>query len=335
MTMIGIDIGGTSVKAAARAGDGGADWGLGRSDRYDRPSASRLVVAIGEAVAGATGALVPTIDAGSSTPGRVAVGLCLPGVYDRATGRVVRSVNVPGLEGVDVAGLVGEALRRVGIALRSADRPAVMSDARAAAEDWWSRHADEHPAAPADAARGPIGGATSVPRLLAISIGTGVGACVLDGGAPLEVSGHSPGHLGQIDVSIEADPADRPIGPDGGRGGLEAYIGARAMVARLGERVDEWPDRLRVDPTPLLALARAIRIAHAVYRPGTVVLLGGVGLAIRPCFDALDRMIREGLTSLARDGWALRFADDEHHAARGAASGAARPASLRPASDGD
>jgi hypothetical protein len=57
-----------------------------------------------------------------------------------------------------------------------------------------------------------------------------VGASVLDeGGKFLHVSGESPGHFGQLDVSLETDP---PIGPDGGAGSLEAYIGTAALIAR-------------------------------------------------------------------------------------------------------
>src|SRR5258708_31988407 len=66
-------------------------------------------------------------------------------------------------------------------------------------------------------------------RLLCLALGTGVGACVIDEGTFLHVSGESPGHFGQLDVSLE-DPA--PIGPDGGAGSLEAYIGAAALAAR-------------------------------------------------------------------------------------------------------
>ncbi len=56
-----------------------------------------------------------------------------------------------------------------------------------------------------------------------ISLGSGVGMSVLDDGVPLAVDENSPGHLGQINVSLDSNP---PIGPDGGAGGLEAYIGA-------------------------------------------------------------------------------------------------------------
>ncbi|MBV9490447.1 MAG: MFS transporter, partial [Verrucomicrobia bacterium] len=63
-----------------------------------------------------------------------------------------------------------------------------------------------------------------------LALGTGVGAAVLDDGVPLRVDGDSPGHLGQIDVSLD----DRaPIGPDGGAGSLEGYLGVPAIRREL------------------------------------------------------------------------------------------------------
>jgi hypothetical protein len=58
-----------------------------------------------------------------------------------------------------------------------------------------------------------------------------VGAAVLDDGKLLRVEGDSPGHIGQIDVSI---PGADCIGPDGGAGGLEGYIGVPALQRSLG-----------------------------------------------------------------------------------------------------
>lgn len=284
MTELGIDIGGSSVKVAGRAL--GGEWSLGRSSRYDRPAVDQLAAAIRQALCTLPGLKTPP----------TAVGVCLPGLVDHASRTVVRSVNLPALNGVPIDQLVADTLPTS----PSSPAPVIVTDAHAAAHDWCELH-------------GVKG------RTLALSLGTGVGACVLDDRIPLRVSGNSPGHLGQLDVSIEADPADRPLGPDGGRGGLEAYVGARAMLARFGPDTDGWSALLERDPTPLQALARAIRITHAIYRPDRIVLLGGVGLALRPAADLLDRLIRDGLTSIARPDWTLEFADDDFHAARGAA----------------
>ena len=68
-------------------------------------------------------------------------------------------------------------------------------------------------------------------RLLVIVLGTGVGMSVMDAGGPLAVDGESPGHIGQMDVSVEGHPV---IGPDGGAGSLEGYVGAAALAERYG-----------------------------------------------------------------------------------------------------
>jgi hypothetical protein len=142
---------------------------------------------------------------------------------------------------------------------------------------------------------------------------------VLDDGLPLHVSGTSPGHLGQIDVSIDLPGEPTPIGPDGGRGGLEAYIGLPALRARYGEGFADRLQALTPDDPPLLALARAIRIAHAIYRPQHIALLGGVGLRLAPVLPDLKARVDDALTSVARSGWTLSSGDSDLHAARGAA----------------
>jgi predicted NBD/HSP70 family sugar kinase len=152
-------------------------------------------------------------------------------------------------------------------------------------------------------------------RLLAISLGTGVGAAVLDVddgqrlGRVLRVNGDSPGHLGQVDVSLTDDP---PVGPDGGAGGAEAYLGREALSGKdLG--------RLTVEDEPVRALVRLLRIGHALYRPDRIALLGGVALGMRHLKEDLQVSTQHQLTGLSRPGWELTFATDTFHAARGAA----------------
>jgi predicted NBD/HSP70 family sugar kinase len=221
------------------------------------------------------------------------IGLCLPGIFDHAAGSLSRSVNLPQLVGIPARELV---------AALPAAPVHVVTDAHAAAADAWA----------AFNCRG---------RLLAISLGTGVGACVLDEAIPeaipLRVSGTSSGHFGQIDVSLPDQPV--PIGPDGGRGGLEAYIGAGALRGTYGaDPAAAWAAAPLTD-APWRALARALRIAHAIYRPETVALLGGFGLAIAPRLDELRALVSTELTSLAKPDWRLVGALHTHHAAVGAA----------------
>lgn len=285
MTALGIDIGGSSVKTALLRG--GAVIATGQSPRYQRPDA--------RGVAAAIGAALPD-EARLSIPHPVAVGLCVPGVYDAAKGCLTASVNLPGLIGVDLRELLGTVLARASPGL------SVFRDAHAAALDYLAQHP------------GPG-------RLLGLSIGTGVGACVLDDGHPVRLTGASSGHLGQIDVSVEGEPV--PLAPDGGRGGLEGYIGLPALRARYGPGLSKAFTE-RPPGAPMRALARALRIAHAIYRPERMVLLGGVGVLLRPHLAELLGLVSGELTGLARPGWTLEAGDHLHHAACGAARLAAR-----------
>ena len=212
------------------------------------------------------------------------------------------SVNVPGLAGVSLADLVTEA---TGLPAR----PVVSGDAHATAWDLYT-------------SRGLSG------RLLALVIGTGVGAAVVDERGPLCVDGESPGHVGQFDVSLEGEPV---IGPDGGAGSLEGYLGSEALARRYGPDPAEALRRMRAGDPPVRALARAIRICHAIYRPHHVCLAGGVGIRLTPLLPGLRAAVERDLTALARPGWTLTAGDSDFHAAAGAAKLAARPNAPRPA----
>jgi predicted NBD/HSP70 family sugar kinase len=283
---LGVDIGGTSIKAAILVND--VVVAAAGSRRYSRPSGQELTRAL-------RGLLSPRF-----CPAKVAgVGLCVPGAVDRERRVVTLSMNVPGLVNLSLDGLLSEVL-----ADRWSGQAVIVSDAFAAAYDFWK------------SATPPLAG-----RLLAISCGTGVGACVLDDGVQRLVTEHSSGHLGQVDVSLDLPDEPTPIGPDGGRGSLEAYIGLPALRKRFPKGVADWLCRASPQDPPIRALVRAIRIAHAVYRPNHVALLGGVGLELGRGAAAgyLRDLVARDLTKLARPEWTLQFARSAHHAAAGAA----------------
>ncbi len=260
---IGIDIGGSSVKAALLRD--GLIASTGTSDRYEHPSASTVSAAVQQAIAQLHG------------PATCPIGLCLPGLLTADRKSIERSINLPALQGVPLHSLLG------------VPPTVVTSDAVAAAADL-------------QLGRG-LGG-----RLFALALGTGVGAAVLDDGLPLRISGDGPGHFGQLDVS-GGDPA-APVGPDGGRGSLEAYCGAAA-----------WPTLINESSCAmqLRALAQAIRIAHAIYRPAHVAILGGTALRTAVLKEALRAAVTTSLTSMARPGCTLNWAEHAHHSAAGAA----------------
>ena len=282
MTILGIDIGGTSVKlAAVRAGE--VLW-TARGETYQRPSADQLAAAIRAAIGDR-----PTGDV-------AAVGLCVPGLLGDDRRTVKQSVNLPALNGLRLDDLAAAALGRRPQALT------VVTDANATGLDLY-------------AARGLSG------RLFVLAIGAGVGASVIDdGGRPLRVDGDSPGHFGQMDVSVEGEPV---VGPDGGAGSLEGYLSAAALAQRYGEDEGGWVSKARPDDPPVRALVRAIRIAHALYRPHHVALAGGIGNRLGGLLPPLRDRVWHQLTSIARPGWTLTTGDSDFHAAQGAARSAA------------
>jgi predicted NBD/HSP70 family sugar kinase len=272
---LGIDIGGTSVKLAMLR-DQRVEW-TGQSAFYTRPTTQQLVDALRDA---ARGRITATEVAG----------LCVPGRYDPAARMITLSVNVPGLMNVKLDELIarafGDAMKRV----------EVISDTVAAAYDLF-------------ALRNLHG------RLASIALGTGVGMAVLDDGAPLFIEGPSPGHIGQMDVSIAGDDV---IGPDGGAGSLEGYIGVPALVRRYGS-VAKFLNGAKVTDGSVLALVRAIRICHAIYRPQHVALVGGVGTRMKRLIDEIHRAVDTNLTSVADRAWTLSAGEHDFHAAAGAA----------------
>lgn len=294
---LGLDIGGTSIKAAALEADGSAL--TARSDAYARPSADDLRQALLAVVRRLR-------DVGARIGLIRAVGLCAPGIYDPESRTIVRSVNIPALQGLRLPDLVREAIDP------RLPEPRIVTDAYAAAIDYRLGLA------------APIEG-----RLLAISLGTGVGGCVLDD-APspaelpraLDVSGTSPGHLGQVELALADDDGSVPAGPEGVPGMVEAYLGLPALVRRYGTDPAALSERLGSltdGDVPFRALVRLLRIAHAIYRPQHIALLGGVGMMLAPALPRVHAAASRNLTSVARPGWTLSAGRSSYHAALGAA----------------
>ncbi len=278
MISLGIDVGGSSVKLAATA-NGQVLW-TAHSESYSRATKDQLIAAIQRTAAGRTKNI--------ST-----VGICVPGRLDRMRRMIVLSVNLPSLNGLGLDDLVYDSVGDVG----DVGHVELLNDSTASAYDIYaSRHLTG--------------------RLLSITLGTGVGASVLDDGVPLMIEGDSPGHMGQVDVSI---PGEEVIGPDGGAGSLEGYIGAPALTARYGNDMAATLAGLSDKDAPIRALARAIRVFHAIYRPQHVCFTGGIGIRLKHLVPTIRRLVNTNLTSVADPDWTLATGDDDFHAARGAA----------------
>jgi len=290
MKSLGIDIGGTSAKLALIECAGVVNsltmpvstlW-TSQSPFYARPDTDQLIDALQQAVKGK-----------SLNCDRA--GICVPGLLDREKRMITLSVNVPGLMNVTLDEIVRRAF---GDAVPAVE---IINDAVATATD-------------------AIAAKNLTRRVVSIALGTGVGMGVLDDGVPLSIEGASPGHIGQVDVSIEGDPG---IGPDGSHGTLEGYIGVPVLMARYGSTAD-FLAAAAADQTPIRALVRAIRICHAIYRPQHVLLVGGIGTRLKPIAAGIESACDDKLTTVARDDWQLHFGDHDFHAAIGAARLAAR-----------
>lgn len=285
MRALGIDIGGTSVKVGVL--DGERVVATGRSAPYSNVTSDELRGQIVETAHQALQSAGGSVDC---------VGLCAPGMLDEERGVITRSVNLPGIIDVPLRDVARAAAGELSC------RVSVCTDAHATAADVWRTEL-----------------ASEGGRLFVLVIGTGVGACVLDDGEPLLVSGRSPGHFGQLDVSVHEPGREVPVGPDGGRGSLEGYVGVAALMARYGCSAEEAVVRIGDDAAPLAALARALRIAHAMYRPKHVRLAGGIGIRIGAHIPRLRQLVDDRLTGVARNGWTLACAMSDFHAALGAA----------------
>lgn len=255
---------------------GGRVAWTGQSLRYDKPDLHTLIDALRSA-------------AGGRSLSEHRVGLCVPGLLHEDRSSVIYSANLPVLNGIKLVELVSQAWGEPE-AIR------VVNDALAAAVDIAESY--------------QLAG-----RMLALALGTGVGAALLDNGTPVLIDGDSPGHIGQIDVSLTPDA---PLGPDGGAGSLEGYLGTPALIARYGSMERFFAAAQPTDP-PIQALVRAIRICHAIYRPGHIILLGGVGIRMKGLVDSIKSMVNRNLTQVADRDWTLRTGEHDFHAAIGAA----------------
>ena len=225
---VGIDIGGTSVRAALVDDSGHilaatrAPTPAGGDPEQLAETLARLVTEI----SGQAAVTVPTI------------GVALPGIRDAETGVMQRAVNLPRLEGVNVRELLERALRR----------PVYLeTDVNAAGWAQWRASA-------------PL-----PRRFVYLSLGTGVGGCVILDGEIVRHTHDGAGHFGHLVVDTAPNA---PSCGCGGRGCLEA-ITSRPPSAEAAAR-DEWTTKA----ANALALG-LLHIAH-LYAPDTIVLGGGV-----------------------------------------------------------
>ncbi|MCH7873029.1 MAG: ROK family protein [Planctomycetes bacterium] len=175
-----------------------------------------------------------------STPtSRDTIGIALPGIVDPRSGTMRCAVNLPFLEGADVAALLHSALRRP---------VRIEIDVNAAAFAQWRRCRDR-------------------PRRFAyLSIGTGIGVGVVLDGQLVRHTDGGGGHWGHVPVDTSREA---PVCRCGARGCLEAVAAGPAWDRTDSSATDSLEKRIT-------ALAIGCLQIAAVYAPDVIALGGGL-----------------------------------------------------------
>lgn len=211
--LVGVDVGGSAVKLGAIT-----------------PAGKVLGESTVEVAGRTTGPILDDVAEGvrqlaGGAPQGLGVGL--PGLLDRAAGRVLSSPNLPWIAGVFVR---DELARRLDL---SPDAVLLENDANVAAlgEQW-------------------LGGASGVSDLLLLTLGTGIGGGLILGGKLWVGEGGLAGEIGHVKIA-----PDGPVCGCGGRGCLEMLASARATRGRALAR--GLPAEAPGDLRKLTARARA------------------------------------------------------------------------------
>lgn len=258
--VIGVDVGGTTVKGVVVDAGGRVLRELRRPTPSPDPA--------GTAVADTVAELVGALDEGSAQP----VGCVVPGIVDETRGIAVLSANI-GWSGIPVADMLRERLGRA-VAFGHDVRAGALAEAR------WG------------AARGAPGVVAFVP------IGTGIAAALLVEGRPL-VSGGWAGEIGQtlIRTGPHAGHRVEEIASAAGTARRAGAPDARTVAARVDagdpEAQQVWRDTVDV-------LADALASMTAAVAPETIVLGGGLALAGRTLTAPLETALDARLGLLRR-----------------------------------
>lgn len=243
---IGVDLGGTNCRFGAVRSDGALE-AVERSDEMAERSTAEIVSLTAAHVARLCEHARAT---GTAVAG---VGFVMPGFLSDGGSRIEVAANLPKLVGADLPAQ-----------LRRACPLPIAFDA------------DCHAAGIAEAR---LGAGRGVARLIVASIGTGIGASVLVGGAVLRFDRNGAGSLGHIIVA-----PDGPVCRCGKRGCLET-MAAGPAIERHG--IDRAAKHLAV----------GIATWSAIFRPERIVFCGGVSAIGRPLVDAIERELNQRMPS--------------------------------------
>ena len=200
---LGVDVGGTTIKFGLISEEGQVlEQNSCPTDAENGPNA--VLRKTGEEIAG-------WLD---RVPEIVGVGVGFPGVVNRQK-EVCWPPNFPGWEVIDptihLRPLIGESIPLV-----------VENDANVAA---W--------------AEARIGSARGEPDFLYVTLGTGIGGCIVSDGKIWRGATGGAGEIGHMTVDVNG-----PICNCGARGCVEAYIGSRYMTTYARQKMRRYPESL-------------------------------------------------------------------------------------------
>jgi len=265
---LGLDLGGTNVKAAVLAGEGPDLQVLETLHAPTSRDGSRAVV---------EGMIELGRQAIARTGPVATIGVGVPGVYERETGIVRFLTNVPGdWDGVQVGGPIGRAL----------GAPVDMvNDARAFA-----------------LAESRLGAGRDADTMVGVTLGTGMGGGIVIAGRLHEGLAGSAGEIGHVVV----DPAGPPCGC-GSNGCAEAYVSARAFAESAGrdDPGEVFVAAAAGDRDALAAVDRfagylglALGSVVVTLAPDRIVVGGGVAQAGELLFGPLRAAVRARVRNL-------------------------------------
>lgn len=288
MTVLGLDVGGTALKAVAVAADGTI---LRQAQApTDRRAGHEAVI---DKAVGLLDTLREALRAEGHTP--ESVGVVVPGIVDEAAGVARFSANL-GWREVPLREVL-EA--RVGLPV------ALGHDVSAGA-----------------LAEGAVGAARGARDYAFVPIGTGIAAALVLDGRPWRGANGMAGELGHVQV----EPAGAPCGC-GRRGCLETVASATAIArrynarARTGSDLDAagvWTRRAMDDSVAaevwaeaIDALARALAQMQTMLDIELIVLGGGLARAGEELLEMLDAAIASRLVFERRPRLALAALGDQ------------------------
>ena len=257
---IGVDIGGTTFKAAVFDGAVLGPVRRGATGK-DRP-AGEVLAEVREAIDGLAADAQTEIHC---------LGIACPGIVEPATGKVVDATNLQWRD-VDVAGGLGRGLG-VPVAL-------------------------EHDVYLAALAEWETGAGVGAASMLYVSVGTGVASRLFTGSGTDRGSANLAGEMGFIALGPPTRPLEHAASGTALEAAFRAETGRTLKASEVIAAAGRDPAATRATDTAMRSLAQGVAAAVCLQDPEIVVLGGGVPAAGDALLAALGPRVSELLAPL-------------------------------------